>query len=69
MKVTTLLRTTAQIKGMIDELKAKRQLLNKKLETGSVSVVDDVLKLESDINTIDFGLDIVDEYTEAEACS
>ena len=65
MKVTTLLRTTAQLKGMIDELKAKRKLLDKKLKTGSVSIVDDVTKLESDINTIDFGFDLVDEYANA----
>ena len=64
MKVTTLLRTTAQLRGMIDELKVKRSLLGKKLKKGDVTVVEDIVKLEGDMNTIDFGFDLVDDLVD-----
>ena len=61
MKVITLLRTTAQLKGMLDEVKAKRKLLKDKLEKGGITTRD-VEKLEHDIDTVEFGFDLVDKF-------
>jgi hypothetical protein len=65
MKTTTLLRTSAQLNGMIAEVKAKRKLLVRKLKNGG-EVGSTLYKLELDMDNIDFGLDLVNELKVAD---
>ena len=60
MSITTLNRTTAQLKGMFDEVKSKRQLMRDKMNKGQLKETE-VLRLKCDLDTIEFGFNLVEE--------
>ena len=60
MKVTTVLRTSAQLKGMFDEIRAKRQIIRQKMKTGQLKEKD-VENLKNDLDKVAFGFEMVEE--------
>ena len=71
MKITKFLQTTAQLRGMIDEVKAKRHLLVERIEKVDQdpenfrTISKDLTKLESDISGILLAFDLMDELQPA----
>ena len=62
MKVIACLRTNAQLKGVIDEVKAKKRLLLAKIKEGRASEASrDLDKLESDLDAVMMTYDLLDE--------
>jgi hypothetical protein len=68
MKITTYLRTTAQLKGMIDEIRAKKNLLITQLHQNPhnvYSISKDLARLEGEMTGINVTLDLVNEELQA----
>lgn len=62
MKVTACLRTNAQLRGIIDEAKAKRRLILEQLHQGRViEVARELDRLESDMEAVNMVYDLLAE--------